>query len=352
MAVNQISYSKTVFTESPEDDGTIDNTIVITFSNTSGYSFKGNIGDDFVALGNVSVTNLPAGLTARILKTGNLSLLAVLTGTATFHSNANDITNLTFTFNNGAFSGITASMVIGYNNSNLSVNFRQIINVGSSGDYTTIAEALEVCGNGDIINLAAETFTEYNLDVGYRYDPYIRVVDDITIQGQGPGKTIVQGASSQGTDSGTIFWLAFANNVTIKNLTVRYGKADYGSGIYCGGDNSKLINLDIYGNTATHTLGGAIYVSEQGSVSIENCTIHENTGHGLSLYLGTAAVTNTTIAKNARIGSQGGGIYCEAGTLNLLNCTVAENTGDGIWTYWGSITIMNSILAKKQCQRL
>lgn len=343
-AAKSLEYSNGKFVESPENDGTIDNTIVISYSNTTGDSYTGTDGEDFAAAGKVVVTNLPAGLTARILRTSNLSLMAVLTGTATAHNNANDISNLKFTFQNSAFVSNYAAGVTNYIKSNIEVDFIQIINVGSSGDYTTIASALALCDDGDIINLAAETFTEHSLEVGYSWDPYIHAINDITIQGQGPGKTIVQGASTPNTDSGEIFMIWLGYNVTIKDLSVRYGKAEYGSGISCNSEQTSLINLDIYENTATHTVGGAIYVAEGYSVSIENCSIHDNTGHGLSLY-GNASVTNSTIAKNARIGSAGGGIYCEGGTVNLTNCTVAENTGDGLWTWAGNISVLNTIMA-------
>lgn len=101
----QILYSSFIFTESPENDGTIDNTITITYNNQAGDTFTGINGDDFVAAGKVAVSHLPAGLTARILRTGDFTLVAVLTGTANSHNNANDISNLTFTFKNSAFVG-------------------------------------------------------------------------------------------------------------------------------------------------------------------------------------------------------------------------------------------------------
>ncbi len=343
-AAKSLEYNTGRFVESPENDGTIDNTIVITYSNTIGDTLTGMAGEDFVAMGKVVVTNLPTGLSARILKTGNLTLIAVLTGNATEHNNANDIWNLQFTFQNSAFLSNYAAGVTNYNKSNIEVEFMQIINVGSTGDYTTIAGALAVCDDGDILNLAAETFTEHSLEVGYGWDPYVHAINDITIQGQGPGNTIVQGANAPNTDSGEIFMIWLGYNVTIKDLTVRYGKDDYGGGISCSSEQTNLINLDIYENTATHSMGGAIYVAEGYSVSIENSSIHDNTGHGLSVF-GNVSVTNSTIAKNSRIGTKGGGIYCEVGTLNLLNCTIAENTGDGLWTYAGDISVLNTIMA-------
>lgn len=203
-AARSLEYSTSKFTESPENDGTIDNTIIITYSNTTGDSFTGYVGDDFVVAGKVVVANLPAGLTARILKTSNLTLVAVLTGTATAHTNANDISNLKFTFQNSAFGEGYAAAVTNYTKSNIEVDFMQIINAGTSGDYTTIAEALAVCDDGDILNLAAETFTETDLELGYRLIDF-RVITNITIQGQGVSQTIIQCPTLQGPGPNPIF---------------------------------------------------------------------------------------------------------------------------------------------------
>ncbi len=59
-----INYYSEVFTESVDNDGTIENMITILSNNFSGLTFTGTNGDDFVAQGKVIVSNLPAGLTA------------------------------------------------------------------------------------------------------------------------------------------------------------------------------------------------------------------------------------------------------------------------------------------------
>ena len=102
-----------MFTESPEDDGTIDNTILITCNNNGGETFAGKNGDDFVSDGKVIVSHLPAGMTARILRKDDLTLLAMLSGIPASHNNANDVSNLTFAFQNSAFTGGNAGVVGG-----------------------------------------------------------------------------------------------------------------------------------------------------------------------------------------------------------------------------------------------
>ena len=329
---SEILYNTLVFTESPENDGTIDNTIVITCNNNGGETFAGKDGDDFVADGKVIVSHLPAGMTARILRKDNLTLLAMLSGTPASHTNANDVSNLTFAFQNSAFAGGNAGAVGGSYRNTLKINFIQIFHVGSTGDFATITEALDACRDGDILILAAETFTEAGLTVNR----------SVTIQGQGARSTFVQTASSSANASSNVFYTWYGTTVTIKDLTVRYGNSGAGAGILSSGEQLNLINLDIYGNTSTSQ--GTI---QGGQMSITNCSIHDNTG-GSGIYIqsySVATVTNSTIAKNAFDAGEGCGIYCDAGsTLHLTNCTVAENTGYGIFVYASTVSVLNTIL--------
>ena len=161
-----ISYGDHLFTESAENDGSIHNQITITCANTGGETFTGINGEDFAAAGKVVVSHLPVGLTARIIRKDDLSLLAVLTGNAASHNNANDVSNLTFSFQNAAFSGGNASVVTNAYRNDLKINFIQIYNVGPTGDFTTVADALAAAHTGDVLNLAAGIFTESGLTVG------------------------------------------------------------------------------------------------------------------------------------------------------------------------------------------
>jgi len=336
MLVATLTYSTDVYIESPENDGSIDNTIEITCNNVGGETFTGIDGDDFVAGGKVIITNLPAGFTARIIRTSSLSLVAVLTGTATLHNNSNDISNLGFAFQNSAFSGGDASRVISSTKSNLSVDFIQIYNVGPVGDFTTIAGALAVCDDRDVLNLAAGVFTEANL----------LVEKDITIKGQGANSTFVQSGTSAVNAVSNVFFAWFGTDVTIMDLTVRYGTSNVGGGILSDGTQLNLINLDICWNTAT-SLGSGVYVSQGCPTTIVNSSIHDNTG-GSGIYIeayAVASIVNSTIAKNSHNVSEGGGIYCELGSVNLTNCTVGQNTGYGLWVYSGNVSVINTILA-------
>ncbi|MDT7830920.1 Calx-beta domain-containing protein [Flavobacteriaceae bacterium S356] len=98
-----------IYSEAPANDGTIDNSNPLTIDLT---------GDTFVDLGSgtltgaqVTVGNVPAGLTAVMTITSPTELTLTFTGTATAHDNINDVSNLTFAFTDLAFAGGNASVV-------------------------------------------------------------------------------------------------------------------------------------------------------------------------------------------------------------------------------------------------
>jgi len=218
-AVARLTYSPDTFQESSTNDGTIGNTLTITYGTPGTDYFTGSNGT--FASSKYTASNVPVGLTMAITKNSNLEQSVALTGTATNSNNANDISNLTIAFNNSAFNDGDASAVSNSTKSDLKINFIQQYNVASSGgDYTTIAAAITAADadGGDIINIAAYTLTEAGITVS----------KDITIQGQGADATIVQAHAIEGSASDCVFIISEDITATIKNLTIRHGKRRYG----------------------------------------------------------------------------------------------------------------------------
>jgi hypothetical protein len=110
-----VIYSASVFNESQANDGTISNTITLTLS---GDTFKGNTG---VSLG--KITNLPSGLTASLVKSGDTTAVLTLTGSAKDHGSANNVSNITVTLDNGAFTSGQASLISGATKNNIQISF-------------------------------------------------------------------------------------------------------------------------------------------------------------------------------------------------------------------------------------
>lgn len=120
-----------MFKEPSANDGSISNSITGTLS---GDTFTGNNGDDFVAGGKVTVTNVPIGLTATVVKDSDTKVTISLTGQATSHTDADDISNLNIKFNNNAFAGNDASTITG-SSKNFSVDFTDGSVAPSTGDF-------------------------------------------------------------------------------------------------------------------------------------------------------------------------------------------------------------------------
>ena len=84
--MSSIAYSATTFSEAAANNGSITASSTITLT---GDTFTGA---DGAALGTVS--NVPAGLTAVLVKASATTATLSFTGNATAHANAQDIANL------------------------------------------------------------------------------------------------------------------------------------------------------------------------------------------------------------------------------------------------------------------
>jgi hypothetical protein len=137
-----LSYDRTNFTESVSNDGTITVTATLTLS---GDTFTGS---NASALAGVTFDNVPGGLTASLVKASDTTATLSFSGTASAHANVNDISNVTVTLANAAFTGGNASSVNGASNSSITIDFADLgaIDTGDSG-----ANILLGTGADDII---------------------------------------------------------------------------------------------------------------------------------------------------------------------------------------------------------
>ncbi len=126
-------YSTDTFAESTSNDGSIANTMVITLYDDT---FTGLNGTDVSA--NVSVVNLPAGLTAEFMKDSDTQLTVTLNGNASRHGEANSVTNLTFTFLDAAFTGGDAAALAYSTKTDLVVDFKDLILVEDFEDASEL----------------------------------------------------------------------------------------------------------------------------------------------------------------------------------------------------------------------
>lgn len=110
------SVNPTTLTEAAANDGSLtDGTIVITIAN-------GTLATD-IAKTDVTAANLPTGLDFTVTRDSDTQLTITITGNATNHINANDVTNLTFTIAQGKVTGALADLTTG----NITIDFNDQI---------------------------------------------------------------------------------------------------------------------------------------------------------------------------------------------------------------------------------
>ncbi len=142
-----------IFPEAVANDGSVTATRTITLGPVGGSpmveSWTTGVanGSNFTAGVQYTVANVPAGLTLVVTKTSSLLLTLSLTGNATLHANANDVSNLQITFLNGALEGNNAIGVQNLNSNLFTVDF--IDPSGAAYSATTFNETA-AANNGSI----------------------------------------------------------------------------------------------------------------------------------------------------------------------------------------------------------
>lgn len=223
----EIAYSVATLNENPFNIGTITETLVLTLTNDT---FTGANGNDFIALGRITPTNLPSGFTAVANRDSATQITITLTGTADNHENANDISNLTFTFQDSAFTLGDASVVLNYAKSDIAINFLDAYTLTYSG--STLNE--NVSNTGSITETLTLTLAGTTL-TGSDLDDFV-AAGKVTVGNLPGGLTAVMTR-----DSSTQLTLSFSNNATnhadandVSNLTFTFQDSAFASGAAAG----------------------------------------------------------------------------------------------------------------------
>ncbi|NMC57188.1 MAG: hypothetical protein GYA50_08215 [Eubacteriaceae bacterium] len=155
-AIKSVTFSSTVFEESSNNDGSISTTSTITLIADT---FTGNANDE---LQGVSYSNLPAGLTAHVIKTSDTTATLSFTGKASSHSTTCGVGNFTVTFANSAFAGNDASNIAGSTTDYLQIKFingTYTLNytAGSHGSITgELLQSVEEGNSGTAVTAVAD----------------------------------------------------------------------------------------------------------------------------------------------------------------------------------------------------
>ena len=189
---------------------------------------------------------------------------------------------------------------------------------GGECDYMTVQAAIdaESTDAGDVISILDSVHTEAG----------IRVDKSVVIIGAGASKTLVQAGGGPNVAVNRVFTVGSGASVTIRDMTIRYGKVvshpGRGGGILNNGTltlerstvtQNRAIGAD--GSPGGTGSGGGIY--NNGSMIILASTIRDNTAGGGDGSSGDADGGD----------AHGGGIASsENGSLVILNSTISGNT--------------------------
>lgn len=157
----------------------------------------------------------------------------------------------------------------------------------------------------------------------------------VTIIGNGPENTIIQGGTDKTNGIDRIFHI-YTTNASIEGLTIRNGRSadSYGGGVYFQSDpenTATFTNCVISDNTATSYGGGGFYNGE-GTLNIISCTVSGNDGanYGGAIYneYGKMSITDSTFRMNTASSTAGFMYNDYAPTIvNISGCTIENNTG-------------------------
>ncbi len=164
------------------------------------------------------------------------------------------------------------------------------------------------------------------------------IINDLTIQGAGSAKTIIDGNGAV-TNDRVFQILASAKNTSLSGLTIRNGKRSdvFGEGgglAWEGGESSQILLNDVVfdSNSAKYGGGLSLNYAQGGSVELDNVVLRSNSsasgaGAGLSAVFSTnfsAFLMKGGKVYNNTGANQGGGIELE-GTQDGLSTESIQN---------------------------
>ncbi len=196
-------------------------------------------------------------------------------------------------------------------------------------------------GTDDYIHLKAATYvlTATGISENAAQTGDLDIADALTIEGTGPGKTIID---ASGVISDRVFDIrSGAGTVVISGVTIINGNVTgRGGGIYSYDADLTLINVQVISNAANGTgsdgRGGGVYV-QLGSLLLDSTqiisNIASNDGGGVYVRQGSLLLNRVHIIGNTASGS-GGGVYVYAGSTTLSRGQILSNTassGGGVF---------------------
>jgi len=173
-------------------------------------------------------------------------------------------------------------------------------------DYSTIQAGINAASNGDMIMVAAGTYTgEGNKNLDFKGKAII--VSSIN----GPNVTIID---CENDGRGFYFSNRETSDSVVYGFTITNGSSPLGGGIYCYNASSPTITNNIIAGNSADGFGGGIYCRFYSSPMIKNCTIIGNSAH-----------------------HAGGGLFCQqVSSPTVVNTIFWDNSPEEIIRWDGS----------------
>ena len=215
----------------------------------------------------------------------------------------------------------------------------------SGCDYDTIQGAVDAANDGEVIKVAAGTYTDLGVRFGSTQVVYID--KSITLQGGytltdwSTAYPITQPTILDAQGGGRVIYITGKISPTLVGLRITGGNAvglggtldsgglalDAGGGIYAISTTATLSNNTIVGNMAA--TGGGLYLNgsrlDLGGNSISANTADLADGGGLSMENCTADLHGNNISTNIASGGYGGGLSSSASSVSFSGNTFSGN---------------------------
>lgn len=174
--------------------------------------------------------------------------------------------------------------------------------------------------------------------------------------------TMMQDVTIMGNNTFRIFTLVDSAVVVMTNITMSNGGGGgltanaLGGAIYMGNSGTLTLNDCTIANSTASSNGGGIFMNDSGTIHVNRSTFTGNSGQsGGAIYVntsGTVNLNNSTLSGNDAIGWDGGAIS-NSGTLNAVNNTFSGNfaaVDGGAIMNWATMTLTNNTIVQNQAQ--
>jgi len=207
-----------------------------------------------------------------------------------------------------------------------------------STSYPTVQDAVDAAGNGDIIEIAAGT---------YSGDVFISV-DNLTIRGAGMNQTVLDGGVGNFG-----FSLDFYISATVEDLTLHgndarnvmnlndFAYAELNRVKLMEGRHDNYNGAGLYLDNADATVFQSIICSNNGSAGYGNYN-----GGGVYVNGGSSFVARESVFFGNSVDGDGGGVWA-SGSATLVNNVFYDNTatnGAAVYASLSTIELTNNII--------